>query len=147
YDKYGKENVAQIGTIGTYRAKSAVRTVARVLGASQEDIKQWAKAIPSGPNASLQNGLKNQDIQDLVHKKQRNQNIYEIDKNIQGRYRHVSTHAAAVVIADHPIIEKIPLQKGSSDIHLTQYTMEAVEKVGLLKLDILGLRNLSILAD
>lgn len=147
YDKYGKENVAQIGTIGTYGAKSAVRDVARVLGASQEEIKQWAKAIPSGPNVSLENGLKNQDLQNLVHKNERNRNIYEIAKNIQGRNRHVSTHAAAVVIADHPIIEKIPLQKGSSDIHLTQYTMEAVEKVGLLKLDILGLRNLSILAD
>lgn len=147
YDKYGKENVAQIGTIGTYGAKSAVRDVARVLGASQEEIKQWAKAIPSGPNVSLENGLKNQDLQNLVHKNERNRNIYEIAKSIQGRNRHVSTHAAAVVIADHPIIEKIPLQKGSSDIHLTQYTMEAVEKVGLLKLDILGLRNLSILAD
>src|SRR5699024_4895402 len=116
-------------------------------GASQEEIKQWAKAIPSGPNVSLENGLKNQDLQNLVHKNERNRNIYEIAKNIQGRNRHVSTHAAAVVIADHPILEKIPSQNGSGNNHLNQYTMEAVEKVGLLKLDILGLRNLSILAD
>ena len=147
YEKYGKENVAQIGTIGTYGAKSAIRDVARVLGASQEEIKRWAKAIPSGPNVSLENGIKNQALQELVFENRRNQQIYEIAKRIEGRNRHISTHAAAVVIADHPIIEQTPLQKGSGDIYLTQYTMETVEKVGLLKLDILGLRNLSILAD
>ena len=147
YDKYGRKNVAQIGTIGTYGAKSAVRDVARVLGASQEEIKRWAKAIPSGPNVSLENGIKNQDLQNLIRENARNQKIYEIAKSIEGRNRHISTHAAAVVIADHPVIEQTPLQKGSGSIHLTQYTMEAVEKVGLLKLDILGLRNLSILAD
>src|SRR5699024_10231066 len=106
YDKYGKENVAQIGTIGTYGAKSAVRDVARVLGASQEEIKQWAKAIPSGPNVSLENGLKNQDLQNLVHKNERNRNIYEIAKSIQGRNRHVSTHAAAVVIEIIRLLKK-----------------------------------------
>lgn len=147
YDKYGKKNVAQIGTIGTYGAKSAVRDVARVLGASQEEIKRWAKAIPSGPNVSLKNGIKNQDLQNLIRENARNQKIFEIAESIEGRNRHISTHAAAVVIADHPVIEQTPLQKGSGNIHLTQYTMEAVEKVGLLKLDILGLRNLSILAD
>ncbi|MEY8291225.1 DNA polymerase III subunit alpha [Carnobacteriaceae bacterium 52-44] len=147
HKKYGHENVAQIGTIGTYGAKSAIRDVARVLGVSQENIKRWAKAIPSGPNVTLENGIKNSNLQNLVNENDQNRRIYETAKKIEGRNRHVSTHAAAVVIADHPITDQTPLQKGSGNINLTQYTMEAVEKVGLLKLDILGLRNLTTLAD
>src|SRR5699024_4531249 len=146
-NKYGNKNVAQIGTIGTYGAKSAIRDVARVLGISQAEIKKWAKAIPSGPNVTLENAIKSSNLQNLVNENEQNRRIYEIAKKIEGRNRHVSTHAAAVVIADHPITEQTPLQKGSGEINLTQYTMEAVEKVGLLKLDILGLRNLSILSD
>lgn len=147
HNKYGNKNVAQIGTIGTYGAKSAIRDVARVLGISQAEIKKWAKAIPSGPNVTLENAIKSSNLQNLVNENEQNRRIYEIAKKIEGRNRHVSTHAAAVVIADHPITEQTPLQKGSGEINLTQYTMEAVEKVGLLKLDILGLRNLSILSD
>src|SRR5699024_3963899 len=147
HNKYGNKNVAQIGTIGTYGAKSAIRDVARVLGISQAEIKKWAKAIPSGPNVTLENAINSSNLQNLVNENEQNRRIYEIAKRIEGRNRHVSTHAAAVVIADHPITEQTPLQKGSGEINLTQYTMEAVEQVGLLKLDILGLRNLSILSD
>lgn len=149
HNKYGHEHVAQIGTIGTYGAKSAVRDVGRVLGASQSELKRWSQAIPNGPNVTLENGIKDSKLRELVNESEKNRRIYEFAKKIEGRNRHVSTHAAAVVIADpdHPITEQTPLQKGSSEINLTQYTMEAVEKVGLLKLDILGLRNLSTLAD
>ena len=147
YKKYGADYVAQIGTIGTYGAKSAVRDVARVFGLSQAEIREWSKAIPSGPNITLENSLQNNALKQLVTKNEQNQRIYNVARKIEGRNRHISTHAAAVVIADHPLITQVPLQKGSGDIHLTQFTMGDVENVGLLKLDILGLRNLSILAD
>lgn len=147
YNKYGANHVAQIGTIGTYGAKSAVRDVARVLGLSQDDIRRWSKAIPSGPDVTLDNAMGQTTFKNLVNESEQNRRIYTIARKIEGRNRHVSTHAAAVVIADHPLTDRVPLQKGSGDIPLTQFTMGAVEKVGLLKLDILGLRNLSILAD
>jgi DNA polymerase-3 subunit alpha len=147
YNKYGTEYVAQIGTIGTYGAKSAVRDVGRVLGLSQEELRRWSKAIPSGPDVDLENSMNQSTFENLVNESEQNRRIYTIARKIEGRNRHVSTHAAAVVIADHPLTDRVPLQKGSGDIQLTQFTMDAVENVGLLKLDILGLRNLSILAD
>lgn len=146
-EKYGSKNVAQIGTIGTYGAKSAIRDVARVLGATQDTIKKWAKALPNGPNVTLENARNEQNVQNLLKEDEQNQRIFNIARKIEGCNRHVSTHAAAVVIADHPLTAQTPLQKGSNNINLTQYTMLAVEKVGLLKLDILGLRNLAILSD
>lgn len=147
YNKYGSDYVAQIGTIGTYGAKSAVRDVARVLGLSQDEIRRWSKAIPSGPEVNLENSMNQSAFKNLVNESEQNQEIFNIARKIEGRSRHISTHAAAVVIADHPLTEQVPLQKGSGNIQLTQFTMGAVEKVGLLKLDVLGLRNLSILAD
>ncbi len=147
FNRYGSANVAQIGTIGTYGAKSAIRDVNRVFGQSQEQIKRWAKAIPSGPDVSLNHGDRNTELNKILNENATNQKIYDVAKKIEGSNRHVSTHAAAVVISNEPIVSRVPLQKGSGEIHLTQYTMESVEKVGLLKLDILGLRNLSILAD
>ncbi len=147
HHKYGHEFVAQIGTIGTYGAKSAVRDVARVLGLSQAEISKWSKAIPSGSNVKLEDAYKSNEISALLKGNPINQRVFELAKRIQGSNRHISTHAAAVVIADHPITDLSPLQKGGNELQLTQYTMEAVEKVGLLKFDILGLRNLSTLAD
>ena len=147
FKRYGSDNVAQIGTIGTYGAKSAIRDVNRVFGQSQEQIKRWAKAIPSGPDVTLENSMKDPNLCQLLQEDPLNQRIYDVAKKIEGSNRHVSTHAAAVVISDEAIINRVPLQTGSGEINLTQYTMESVEKVGLLKLDILGLRNLSILSD
>lgn len=147
HQKYGHEKVAQIGTIGTYGAKSAIRDVNRVLGQSQEEIKKWARIIPSGPDVTLESAMQQKSFKEFVTLNEQNQQIYHIGKKIEGSNRHISTHAAAVVIADNPLANQVPLQKGSSDIYLTQYTMQSVEKIGLLKLDVLGLRNLSILSD
>lgn len=147
FKKYGKDYVAQIGTLGTYGAKSAIRDVARVLGASQNEIKEWAMTLPNKPNLTLNDAEKTKDVQKLINKNEKNKRIFMIAKKIEGRNRHVSTHAAGIVISNEPLIKKIPLQKGSNNIFLTQYTMDDVESVGLLKLDILGLRNLSILSD
>lgn len=145
--KYGPENVSQIGTIGKFGAKSAVRDVGRVFGLSQEKLRGWAQALPSSPNVTLDQAKNNKNIKDLVNKNDLNRTIYQTALKIEGSNRHISTHAAGVVVSDQKLIERVPLQKGNSDMYLTQYTMDAVEKVGLLKLDILGLRNLSTLAD
>ncbi len=147
YQKYGAEHVAQIGTLGTYGAKSAVRDVGRVFGLSQAQLSNWSKAIPSGPNVSLDAAIRQKPLKNLASETQQNQQIFHVAKKIEKRIHHISTHAAAVVIADDPLWERVPLQAGGGDIPITQYTMESVEKVGLLKLDILGLRNLTTLSD
>lgn len=147
YQKYGNEFVAQIGTIGTYGAKSSVRDVGRVFGLSQDELSKWSKAIPSGPNVTLKSASQQQALKDLLNENSLNQRIFQVAQKIETRMRHISTHAAAVVISDEPLTNRVPLQKGGGDIPITQYTMESVEKVGLLKLDILGLRNLTTLAD
>lgn len=146
-NKYGPEYVAQIGTIGRYGAKSAVRDVGRVFGVSQDELRRWSQAIPSGPNVSLKRSIKDKRFNDLVNESELNRRIFQTAAKIEGANRHVSTHAAGIVISDEKLISRVPLQEGSENIHLTQYTMNAVEKVGLLKLDILGLRNLSTLSD
>lgn len=147
FQKYGEDYIAQIGTIGTYGAKSAIRDVGRVFGLTQNELSRWSKAIPSGPNVTLENAATQNELKNLINENQENQRIYQIAKKIEKRTHHISTHAAAVVISDDPLIERVPLQKGGGDIPITQYTMESVEKAGLLKLDILGLRNLTILSD
>lgn len=145
--KYGSEYVAQIGTIGRYGAKSAVRDVGRVFGVSQEELRRWSQAIPSGSNVSLKGSIKDKRFNELVNESELNRKIYQTASKIEGANRHVSTHAAGVVISDEKLIKRVPLQEGSENIPLTQYTMDAVEQVGLLKLDVLGLRNLSTLSD
>ncbi|MDN6731055.1 MAG: DNA polymerase III subunit alpha, partial [Atopostipes suicloacalis] len=147
FHQYGLENAAQIGTIGKFGAKSAVRDVGRVFGLSQEELKKWSQTIPSGPNISLKSAMKNQQLAALINKNDLNQKIYQTALKIEGSNRHISTHAAGIVISDQEIVSQVPLQTGNSKMHLTQYTMDAVEKSGLLKLDILGLRNLATLAD
>lgn len=147
YQKYGNEFVAQIGTIGTYGAKSSVRDVGRVFGLSQEALNSWSKAIPSGPNVTLKSASQQQPLKDLLNEDPQNQRIFQVAQKIETRMRHISTHAAAVVISDDPLTNRVPLQEGGGNLPITQYTMESVEKVGLLKLDILGLRNLTTLSD
>lgn len=146
-EKYGTANVAQIGTIGKFGAKSAIRDVGRVFGLTQAELKKWAKAIPSRPNVSLHQALEQPQLTNLIKESTLNQTIFQTALKVEGSNRHLSTHAAGIVISDEELVNRVPLQKGSSSMHLTQYTMEAVEKVGLLKLDILGLRNLATLAD
>lgn len=147
YQKYGKEFVAQIGTLGTYGAKSSVRDAGRVFGLSQNELSRWSRAIPTGPNVTLESASQHKPLKDLVNESPQNQRIFQVAQKIETRTHHVSTHAAAVVISDEPLTNRVPLQEGGGDIPITQYTMESVEKVGLLKLDILGLRNLTTLSE
>lgn len=147
YERYGRGNTAQIGTIGKFGAKSAVRDVGRVLGISQEALKKWSQAIPSGPNVNLKKAASYTKLAELINKNDLNRQIYQTALKIEGSNRHISTHAAGIVISDEETVSQVPLQKGNSKMHLTQYTMDGVEKSGLLKLDILGLKNLARLSD
>ena len=144
-EKYGHDNVAQIGTFGTLKAKAAIRDVARALSVPLGRADEVAKMIPDTLNIKLKDALeespelKEQYLRDSLVKE-----VVDIAMAMEGLAKSAGTHAAGVVIADKPLIEYVPLQKlsGKEEI-LTQWT--DVEKAGLLKMDFLGLRNLSIL--
>ncbi|WP_314061858.1 DNA polymerase III subunit alpha [uncultured Vagococcus sp.] len=146
--KYGHHQVAQIATFGTMAAKMALRDVCRVFGLSQNEANQWSGAVPSVLKITLEEAFKqSHKLQQLVEDSERNKLIFEVAVKIEGLPRHVSTHAAGVVISDQDLTSLVALQLGSNQIPLTQFTMGDVEAIGLLKMDFLGLRNLSILDD
>lgn len=146
--KYGQEKVAQIATFGTLAAKQALRDVARVLGYSQVELKQLTNLVPSTLKITLDVAYnQSKKLQQWVEKNEKNALVFNIARQIEGLPRHISTHAAGVVISDYPLMSLTPVQQVDAGIQLTQMTMEDVEYTGLLKMDFLGLKNLSILAD
>lgn len=148
FNKYGKDHVAQIATFGTFAAKMAVRDAGRTLGLSTEELKRWSAAIPSQPGITLKEAYhSSQELKNLLTESELHKQIFSIAVKLEGLPRHVSTHAAGVVISRNNLTELTPLQEGSGVMPLTQYTMGDVEKVGLLKMDFLGLKNLTILAN
>ncbi|MGM0213035.1 DNA polymerase III subunit alpha [Enterococcus sp. AZ109] len=145
-EKYGRFHVAQIATFGTMAAKMVLRDVGRVFGLSQSEVNRWSKAIPNQLKITLGNAYdQSETLKRLVNADSRSQLMFETALSLEGLPRHVSTHAAGVVISDQELIPIVPLQNGSEDILLTQFTMSDVETIGLLKMDFLGLRNLSII--
>ncbi|MFC6465576.1 DNA polymerase III subunit alpha [Marinilactibacillus sp. GCM10026970] len=146
--KYGNQQVAQIATFGTFAAKMALRDSGRVFGLSTQELKRWSDAIPGSLGMTLTKALKESSkLKNLVNESEHNRLIYETATKLEGLPRHVSTHAAGVVISDTPLTDSVPLQNGNSELSLTQFAMADVEKVGLLKMDFLGLKNLTILSD
>ncbi|WP_028273065.1 DNA polymerase III subunit alpha [Atopococcus tabaci] len=146
--KYGSDHVAQIATFGTLAAKQAIRDTGRVFGLTTAELSTWSKAIPSFPGTKLSRAWKeSKALSELIRQSEQNRKIYDTAKKIEGLPRHVSTHAAGVVISEQPLQQLVPLQKGSGELPLTQYPMGNVETIGLLKMDFLGLKNLTILAD
>ncbi len=148
--KYGKENVSQIATFGTLGAKAVVRDVGRVLDMPYGDVDKIAKLIPNELHMTLEKTL--QSVSELRELKEQDPKVAELLDNAQvleGLTRHVSTHAAGVVISPKPLWEFVPLYKGTkeSDEISSQYPMGDLEKVGLLKMDFLGLRNLTMISD
>jgi DNA polymerase-3 subunit alpha len=144
-EKYGHENVAQIGTFGTLKAKAAIRDVARALSVDLKRADEIAKMVPETLNIKLKDALKESpELREQYERDPRVKEVVDLAMALEGLAKSASTHAAGVVIADRPLIEYVPLQKlsGRDDI-LTQWT--DVEKAGLLKMDFLGLRNLTIL--
>lgn len=145
---YGHHRVAQIATFGTLAAKMALRDVCRVFGLTQNEANAWSNSIPNTLKITLSKAYENSKaLRDLVGNSERNRLIFDVASKLEGLPRHVSTHAAGVVISDQDLVGLVPLQGGSGEIPLTQFTMGDVEGIGLLKMDFLGLRNLSILDD
>lgn len=154
-EKYGKENVAQIGTFGTMMARAAVRDVARALGYSYGIGDKIAKAIPFGSQGfpmTISHALKTEkEFLSLYKKDPDTKKIVDLAKKIEGCARHVGVHAAGVVIAPEPLENFVPIQpdpKGTGK-YITQYDMHGVgeDGIGLLKFDFLGLKNLAIIAN
>ena len=146
--KYGDNHVAQIATFGTFGSKQALRDVCRVLGLTAVQAGEWSKAVPNQLGVSLKSAYEqSKSLQVLVSKSPKNQLIFETACRIEGLPRHLSTHAAGVVLYDKPLTEVIPLMDKEQQLPITQYTMKYVEQIGLLKMDFLGLTNLSILHD
>ncbi|MBR6473458.1 MAG: DNA polymerase III subunit alpha, partial [Firmicutes bacterium] len=146
--KYGKERVSQIITFGTMKAKQAVRDVARVLGATYQMADQIAKAIPFELDMTLKKALNmpGSELRPLYEGDREIKRIVDMAMALEGMPRHASTHAAGVVISKLPIDEYVPLymsEKGAA----TQFTMTTIEELGLLKMDFLGLRNLTVIRD
>lgn len=146
--KYGENHVAQIATFGTFGSKQALRDVCRVLGLTTVQAGEWSKAIPNQLGINLKSAYEqSKSLQTLVSRSPKNQLIFETACRIEGLPRHLSTHAAGVVLYDKPLTDVIPLIYKDQQMPITQYTMKYVEQIGLLKMDFLGLTNLSILHD
>ena len=146
--KYGRENVAQIITFGTMKARAVVRDVGRTLGLSYADVDRVAKQIPPTLDMTLDKALaENPALTDMCQKDKRVQELIDVAKRLEGITRHASVHAAGVVIAPRPITEFAPLYKSHKDEITTQWAMKDIERVGLLKMDFLGLSTLTLLDD
>ncbi|HEY1306374.1 MAG TPA: DNA polymerase III subunit alpha [Vicinamibacterales bacterium] len=146
--KYGRENVAQIITFGTMKAKAVVRDVGRALDMPYADVNNIAKQIPPALDMTLDKALaENPVLKDMVARDPKVKEVIEIGKRLEGMSRHASVHAAGVVIAPGPITDYAPLYKGQRDEIVTQWNMKEVERVGLLKMDFLGLSTLTLIDD
>ena len=151
HDKYGQRNFAQILTFGTLAAKQALRDTARVFGVSQQMMSRISNAVPQGKQGRkvlIQDTLNESNVLRTVLSDVDNGDLLlKVAQHIEGLPRNYSTHAAGVVLSSESLIKTLPVQSGSDDRLLTQFEKNPVEALGLLKIDILGLSNLSILAQ
>jgi DNA polymerase-3 subunit alpha len=149
--KYGRDRVAQIITFGTLGARAAIRDVGRALGMPYSMADRVARLIPTRPNIKLDDALnENRELADIYNDDNAIRNLIDTAKKLEGISRHASTHAAGVVIAREPLYKYLPLQRSTKEteqaMSTTQFPMENVAKLGLLKMDFLGLANLTLLA-
>ncbi|XTR38063.1 DNA polymerase III subunit alpha [Paraclostridium tenue] len=145
--KYGEDHVAQIITFGTMGAKAAIRDVGRVLDISYNKVDNIAKEIPFALGMTIDKALDtNPNLRKLYEEDNETKEIIDVSRKIEGMLRHASTHAAGVVISKKPIDEYVPLYK-HQDAITTQFTMTTLEELGLLKMDFLGLRTLTVIRD
>src|SRR5436190_8063473 len=146
--KYGRENVAQIITFGTMKAKAVVRDVGRALEMPFADVDKVAKQIPAALDMTLEKALEESEpLRQMEQSDPKVKELLTIAKRLEGMTRHASVHAAGVVIAPKAITEYAPLYKGARDEIVTQWSMKDIERVGLLKMDFLGLSTLTLIAD
>lgn len=146
--KYGRDHVAQITTFGTMKAKAAVRDVGRALGMTFAETDRIAKLIPEEMKMTIDKALeKEPELQALVAGNPQIEKLIDVSKRLEGLARHVSTHAAGIVISEKPMLEYLPLYKGKEGEVVTQFDGKFVEKVGLIKFDFLGLRTMTVIED
>ncbi|MDP3143421.1 MAG: DNA polymerase III subunit alpha [Candidatus Omnitrophota bacterium] len=146
--KYGAQNVAKIITFGTMQARAVTRDVGRVTGMPYAEVDRIAKMIPPDQDMSLAEALRTEpELNKLYKNDDRVKQVIEIALVLEGLTRHASTHAAGVVISDQPLVNYAPLFKTSDDEITTGYAMHALEKIGLLKMDFLGLRTLTVISE
>lgn len=145
--KYGKDNVSQIITFGTMAARACIRDVGRAMNYPYGEVDQIAKMIPSVLNITIDKALEiNPELKDAYNTQSRVKDLIDVARNLEGLPRHSSTHAAGVVISGKPLVEYVPLQKNDESL-VTQFTMTTLEELGLLKMDFLGLRTLTVLQE
>jgi len=146
--KYGRENVSQIITFGTMAAKAAVKDVGRAMDVPYGEVDRLAKMIPATLGIDLETALKESpQLKSAVDGDEKFKDLMKVALRLEGLSRHASTHAAGVVISPQPLTELVPVYKTNRDEITTQYDMNALERIGLLKMDFLGLTTLTVLYD
>src|SRR5947209_2811727 len=146
--KYGRENVAQIITFGTMAAKAAIKDVGRAMDVPYSDVDRIAKMVPNTLNIEIKNALHDSPpLQAAYQNDSQVRELIDTAKKLEGLVRNSGVHAAGVVISPRPLIELVPLHKTKNDEIVTAFDMTAIEKLGLLKMDFLGLTTLTILDD
>jgi len=146
--KYGSDKVAQIITFGTMAARAAVRDVGRALGIPYARVDTIAKMIPWEPNITIKKALQMESrLKELMKKDEDIKKLIETASSLEGLARHASTHAAGIVLSKKPLTDYVPLQKTAEGEICTQYAMAELEELGLLKMDFLGLRTLTVISN
>jgi DNA polymerase-3 subunit alpha len=146
--KYGRENVAQIITFGTMAAKAAIKDVGRAMDIPYMEVDRLAKLVPTTLGIELETALaESPQLKAAVNSDERLKDLMAVALRLEGLARHASTHAAGVVISPRPLTDVVPVYKTNRDEITTQYDMNALERVGLLKMDFLGLTTLTVLHD
>ncbi len=146
-DKYGSDHVAQIITFGTMAARAAIRDVGRAMGMAYATVDNVAKKIPRTLGITIEKALSESDeLKALYESDEQIKNLIDTAKSVEGMPRNSSTHAAGIVITDKPVSDYVPLARNDESV-VTQFTMTTIEELGLLKMDFLGLRTLTVIND
>ncbi len=147
-NKYGTQNVAQIITFGTMAARAVIRDVGRVMNMPYAEVDRIAKLVPQDPNITLEQAIKQEpELRSLYKSDSKITQLIDTSKALEGLTRHASTHAAGVVISEDLLTNHVPLFKTSDEQITTGYAMNSLEKIGLLKMDFLGLRTLTVIDE
>ncbi|MFH1797782.1 MAG: DNA polymerase III subunit alpha [Candidatus Omnitrophota bacterium] len=145
-EKYSKQNVAQIITFGSMMAKGVLRDVGRVMGLAYAEVDKIAKLVPNDPGITLKQALEIEpELSSRYETDPEIRQLIDISRRLEGLNRHASTHAAGVVISDKPLQKRIPLFKTADDQITTGFSMNSLEKIGMLKMDFLGLKTLTVI--
>ncbi len=147
-ERYGQDSVSHIITFGTMAARGAIRDVGRTMRLPYAEVDKIAKLVPQAPNTTLDKSLASvKELREIADSQPQYSELLSVARRLEGLSRHASTHAAGVVIAPRPLIELIPLYKSNKDEITTQYPMSDLERLGLLKMDFLGLTTLTVIAQ